>query len=109
MTQPTSIKIILEEIKSGNNVHKVILDGMNKQEVQLGRIDEHLKTLNGSVNRHDRELCALHKDNDKQWKFMNEMMAEFKEFRGYVKAKLVMTGVGSGGAVIVVAKLAGLI
>ena len=67
------------------------------------RIDEHLKSLNGSVIRNLECINKLDIDNDKQWSIINLESKGNAEFRGMVNAKLAIVGVGSGSIVAVVA------
>ena len=69
----------------------------------LVRIDEHLKTLNGTVNRHEVSIKDVCKDNDIQWTTLNKHMQENAEFRGMVNAKLAIAGIGSAGVVSAIA------
>ena len=71
----------------------------------LVRIDEHLKTLNGSVKRHELCIEKLDADNDKQWTVINNHFEKAAEFKGMVNARLAMVGLGSGSIVAVVAWL----
>ena len=81
---------------------------LNKQSVHgeaLARIDEHLKTLNGSVRRNQECIGKLELDNDKQWEVMNSHFQSLAEFRGMVNAKLAVVSIGSGSIVAVIAWL----
>ena len=69
----------------------------------LVRIDEHLKTLNGTVKRHDGCIDKLENDNNMQWSELNKHMQTSAEFRGMVNAKLAIAGIGSAGVVSAIA------
>jgi len=71
----------------------------------LARIDEHLKTLNGSVKRHELFIDKLDCDNNKQWETINTHFEKSAEFRGMVNAKLAVVSIGSGSVVAIAAWL----
>ena len=84
---------------------EVIITNQTKHSEGLVRIDEHLKTLNGTVTRHDKCLEKLEVANDTQWSTINRHIQSAAEFRGMVNAKLTMVGLGSGSFVAIIAWL----
>ena len=87
----------------------LIIATQGKHGEGIVRIDEHLKTLNGTVNRHEEDMGKLEVDNDTQWKALNGHMQTDAEWRGMVNAKLAIAGIGSGGLVAAAAWLLGAI
>jgi hypothetical protein len=89
-----------KEIKEKLNV---IIATQVKHGEGLVRIDEHLKTLNGAVQRHEACIRDMDTDNDTQWATLNKHMQESAEFRGMVNAKLALVGICGGGVATIAA------
>jgi hypothetical protein len=75
----------------------------------LARIDEHLKTLNGTVARHDGCIIKIQSDSDALWGELNRHVRTDAEFRGMVTAKLAMVGLGSGSVAALIVWLANIL
>ena len=58
-------------IESNNNAHNFLTGEIQKLEISVTRMDEHQKTINGSVARHEKKFLE-------EKKVTNELFKEFK-------------------------------
>ena len=73
-------------------VHKkldTILVKQSEQGESLARIDEHLKTINGTLVRHEQNFTSI-----------NEEHTSFAKWQGSVNARLAIVGIGGTGSIV---------